>query len=425
MRFCLRTFAALAALSTIAAVQAQIPALSSRPGAAYTLYLNFGGFSYTGTWSSGTPGVTPAYSGTTAQIREAWARVAEKYVSLNVNVTTVDPAVAAGQAATDAQRQSYYDSQARMMHTVIGGTGGWTGGGGVSFLNVISTAQTNGRHTNWVFANQGPGDLQFVADATSHENGHAFGLNHQGDWNVSGQGNAEYSSNFNSGEMAPIMGVTYNSSTDPRRGLWRRGRINTSNTVQNDFSVFLGNSGAQLVDSGIGHTFATATQLGLIGTTVDPNLAKGWLNPASATTPNPTGEANYTKDYFKFTVGQAGTTTLTLNSGGQWLATGQSAPGRTFRGKFNILNSSQAIVGTSTEASDTLSASFTGSLGLGNYVIEVLNFGGMTSTIDTSAEYYTSGSYFFTGVVPVPEPTSMVALGLGAIALVRRRRKQS
>ena len=47
-------------------VQADTPvpaSFSSRPGAAYTLYLDFGGFSYSGHWAGGTtPGVTPAYS---------------------------------------------------------------------------------------------------------------------------------------------------------------------------------------------------------------------------------------------------------------------------------------------------------------------------------------------------------------------------
>src|SRR4051794_34670396 len=47
-----------------------VPALSSRPGAGYTLYLDFAGFNFTGNWGaipsnpggSGTPGDTPAYS---------------------------------------------------------------------------------------------------------------------------------------------------------------------------------------------------------------------------------------------------------------------------------------------------------------------------------------------------------------------------
>ena len=81
------------------------PAFNSRHGAAYTLYLNFSGFDYTGTWGGQTPGSTPAYNGQTgatftpqeqANIKNIWARIAEAYAPYNVNVTTVDPAVAAG-----------------------------------------------------------------------------------------------------------------------------------------------------------------------------------------------------------------------------------------------------------------------------------------------------------------------------------------
>ncbi len=79
---------------------AAAPALSSRPGAAYTVYLNYDGFSFTGQWgdTGRSPGVTAAYTGSEAQLRETWARTAEKFVAFDVNVTTVDPAVAAGQA---------------------------------------------------------------------------------------------------------------------------------------------------------------------------------------------------------------------------------------------------------------------------------------------------------------------------------------
>ncbi len=37
------------------------PALSSRPGAAYTIYLDFSGFNYTGIWGGQTPGDLSAY----------------------------------------------------------------------------------------------------------------------------------------------------------------------------------------------------------------------------------------------------------------------------------------------------------------------------------------------------------------------------
>nr|MCU0704121.1 hypothetical protein [Fimbriiglobus sp.] len=111
---------ALAVFSVVSlsqAVVAQIPTLSSRPGAAYTMYMNFGGFNYTGTWAGGTPGTVAAYGGTTAQMTEIWARTAEKFAAFNINVTTVDPAVAAGQGGSDISRQNYYTTTARVMHS--------------------------------------------------------------------------------------------------------------------------------------------------------------------------------------------------------------------------------------------------------------------------------------------------------------------
>lgn len=110
-----------------------VPQLSSRPGAAYTMYINPAGFIYTGEWFGSFPGTNLGYNNrapsetfnATEQtaIRVIWAAYANKYASFNVNVTTIDPAIAAGQASTDLQRQNYYDSQAGMMHTVIGPPG--------------------------------------------------------------------------------------------------------------------------------------------------------------------------------------------------------------------------------------------------------------------------------------------------------------
>ena len=126
----------LLGLAIVSTAQAQVPSLSSRSGAAYTVYLDFAGFDYTGTWAGGTPGSTPAY-GTASEVRDIWARTAEKYAAFNINVTTVDPAVTAGFLSTNySGRQTYYDDQARMMHTVIGGDGSWFGGGGVSYVGV-------------------------------------------------------------------------------------------------------------------------------------------------------------------------------------------------------------------------------------------------------------------------------------------------
>src|SRR4051812_13583529 len=171
-----KLFALLAVLASTSLAFADqhatgVPALSSRPGGAYTLYLDFAGFNFNGTWGgtaspSGTPGNVPAYDGVAsngnfnateiARMTNTWARVAEKYAGFNVNVTTVDPATGAN-AATDTARQAFYDTTAQMMHTVYGGNGSWSsGGGGLSFVNVAASSQNSttnaGYHTNWVFA---------------------------------------------------------------------------------------------------------------------------------------------------------------------------------------------------------------------------------------------------------------------------------
>ena len=197
------------------------PAFNSRPGAAYTLYLNFSGFNYAGNWGGQAPGVVHAFNNqaganfTTdeqAWIKNIWARTAEAYSAYDINVTTVDPAVAAGQAGTDAQRLAYYDATPRVMHTLIGRPNNnnfFSGAGGVSFVNVWESAQSNGQSTNWVFWNRyGPTAFHNIYTATAHENGHAAGLSHQGDYIGTMQVNA-YSTNNSSGSIAPTMGVAY------------------------------------------------------------------------------------------------------------------------------------------------------------------------------------------------------------------------
>src|ERR1043165_3350316 len=95
--------ALVATLCFSPSVQAAVPVpafYSSRPGAAYTLYLDFGGFTYSGTRNGLTPGVTPAYSVDgdvtsfsaleLSNIQQIWSRVATQYAPFNINVTTVD-----------------------------------------------------------------------------------------------------------------------------------------------------------------------------------------------------------------------------------------------------------------------------------------------------------------------------------------------
>lgn len=415
-----RTLLAFALLTSSAWGQSSsIPLLDSRPGAAYTLYLNFGGFDYTGTWAGLTPGSTPAYTvdadpnftnAELTQIREIWSRAAEKYAAFNVNVTTVDPAAAAGQAGSDTQRQAYYDSQPRMMHQVIGGDGSWYGDPdtvGVSYRSVAASFTTGGRHTNWTFAanyvDDGVPYLSGIGETVAHENGHALRLEHQSLWS----GTVKLSE-YDPGDAAraPIMGY----SDDAARGLWRRG-TDTDRNTQNDPAELLRNTGiagdgvAGYLDSGIGHTRGTATPLPVQGTGIDFTAAKGVITPNSAD-PNPLGEQNYTKDYFTFTVAD-GTADLSvsLHSGRSTLTPGVADPGATLDATLRLLDADGFVLVESNQ-STFLESIVRSELGAGTYYLEIASAG-------ADERYFDMGSYFLTGSLaftPVPEPAAVLAV---------------
>lgn len=420
MRYSMFAWAAVwaAAGATFAEVHPTgVPALSSRPGAAYTIYLDFAGFSFTGTWVNGmTPGVTPAYDNTVgsfsaqdqANIAEVWARVAEKYAAFDINVTTIDPAVAAGQAGTDIARQAYYDSAPRLMHTVVGGTGTWYGSAGTTGVSGIRTDQNTyttgwnngagkGFHTNWAFSGQVGSNLKALGEIASHENGHGLGLSHQSDFSGTKLVN-EYSTNNNvsgNGSYAPVMGASYYS----QRGTWRVGTSDQSGPVaQNDVQTILSNVGmGGFVNDGIGHAAPAATLLPLSGSAVDFARAAGVIVPASTAAPTPIGVSNYVSDYFWFRTDGTGPLTLTAVDGGQRLTPGVADPGATLRSTLSILDASLNVVATATLAGSTMSETFSGTLPAGRYIAVVASAGGYQSASDLSAQYFDVGSYFLTG----------------------------
>lgn len=455
-RPCSIALATLIAITTTAFSQtSSIPALNSNSGAAYTLYLNFGGFDFTGTWgaSGRTPGLTPAYDTNgnpgvfTAEeiqnIQTIWSRTAEKYTAFNINVTTVDPAVAAGQAGTDFSRQHYYESTPKLMQTVIGGSNTWysTGAGGVSYLGVAANGGNPGGNggagsgfkTNWAFTDDlGSGYPKYVAEAVSHENGHALGLSHQAEWAA---GNPPtlvnpYDYGTSTGNaIAPIMGVGY----DTDRSTWRVGATptNSSPTAQNDVLVIQNNPGMRLtttstgfVDSGIGHSRVAATALPVLATAIDSATAKGLITPLSSTSPNAIGSSNYTADVFKFTVaeGQTATLNVILHSGRSTLTAGVADEGATLNATLRLLdaNGAELFISNSNVFTETIAVS---SLASGTYYLEVSSAGGFTDSYGNT--YFDMGSYFMTGsLVPVPEPATVFGVGCSVLALggfIRKR----
>ena len=198
-----------------------LPQLSSHSAAPAKLYLNFVG-APAQSWGSFTASA-PAYDtdgddatfSTTeiAQIREIWSRVAEKYSPFNLDVTTVDP--------------GSYPAK-KVARVVIGGDGLWSGGtyGGYGYVGgFIGQTST----TAWVFSkNLGKGFPKYVAEATAHEAGHLFGLDHQSTFDSSGNKTAEYSRG--TGPLAPVMGSSYFAE----RGLWWTGTSVSASTTQYD-----------------------------------------------------------------------------------------------------------------------------------------------------------------------------------------------
>jgi len=460
----LRTAAILAVWATSASVHAQIavPGYSSRPGAAYTLYLDFGGFSFTGIWggsifNGGTPGVTPAYSvdGNTtafsttelANIRQIWAWQAEKYAPFNVNVTTVDPAP---NGSTDPQRQAFYDSTAQLQHQVIGGTGAWTSGIGVSYIDVIqnsyATAGENGgagtgRHTNWVFSNNAPSQLQLIAESGAHENGHAFGLQHQSDRNAVGSMLTEYSggnwqtngSPGGNGTVAPTMGASYYA----QRGTWRYGSPSDSGSIfQNDGVVIQSNTNmGNFYEDNISHNINAPSALPMTGNAINFNLAKGVIVPTDTLNPDPIGANNYTSDFFSFST-TGGLVTINLVAGSEFITPGVADNGAMIDGSLFLYSASNLVTPLFSAATITLGETISQNLLAGNYVIQVASAGGkllgsLDNPTSVQTEYFDMGSFFLTGTIPtaVPEPTTialcgLVLAGLGYSQWSKRRKLQ-
>ncbi len=341
--------------------QTQTFLLHSLPGATRVIYLDFDGHTTTGTawndtFTSGAAFTTPAYDvdgdGATfnadehTRIQQIWQRVAEDFAPFNVDVTTEDPGEVA--LMRTAPEDLHYGVRA-----CIGGSySDWFGSsaGGVGYVGSFDDAQDT---PVFIFENQlGNGAVNYVAEATSHEVGHALGLSHDG----LTTGASYYEGH---GDWAPIMGVSYYRPISQ----WSRGEYASANNFEDDTAIIASMAGLRADDHGGAAASATAlpstntTASGIIGSRTD-------------------------RDYFKF-ISNAGQLTVKISPG---------ALSPNLDCELKLYNGGGSLLATASPA-DSLGATLSQTLTPGTYYLRVDGVGNADPASTGYSDYGSLGSY--------------------------------
>jgi hypothetical protein len=246
--------------------------LHSRPGSKRIIYLDFDGYTISGTaWNvqnnNGADIVAPPWdtdgnpssfsASERTAIQQIWLRVSEDYSPYDVDVTTEYP----GEAALT---RSNGGDQAYGVRALISPIGDYFGNpGGIAYVGVFNETGDDYKPA-LIFPENLANNEKYIAEAISHEVGHTLGLNHDGtstsDY-YEGQGN-----------WAPIMGVGYYEPITQ----WSKGEYASANNQQDDLTV-ISQHGISFRADDFGNSIATASALsgtnisvdGLIGRTAD------------------------------------------------------------------------------------------------------------------------------------------------------------
>jgi hypothetical protein len=362
------------------------PVYHSLPSAPQKIFLDFDGHVVTGTpWNNrqfNTSFTTGSQLGAApfsldsdlnsfssselSRIREIWARVAEDFAPFNVDVTTEDPGTAAFTAGGQAVRV--------LISTdidTISNQRWFSNAGGVAYLDSWKwTSDT----PVWVFTNRLQNNEKYIAEAASHEVGHALDLEHDGTSSV------DYYTGHGSGNegWAPIMGVAYYQSL----GQWSRGQYAGANNLEDDLAIIAARIPYRQDDHG--DDLVSATYL-----TSDSN---GDLSAAGVIT-----TAN-DKDAFAF-VTQTGS--VSLNFDGFENADGK---GNLDLG-LQLFDASGSLV-SSASPLNQLGAQISATLTKGLYTVVASGVGRAAVTGHAGyTDYGSLGQYFFTGtIVPNAAP---------------------
>jgi hypothetical protein len=340
------------------------PVFNSLPGAQASLYLDFNGH-FESVWGSYRNISSPAFdtdgnrssfnSAEQAIIREIWQRVAEDFAPFRINVTTVAPSSFANGVA---------------LRVVIGATPNFLGQavGGVAYVDSFTNNLAN---TVYVFPQNLSNNARFIAEASSHEAGHAFGLEHQSRYNSAGRLVDEY--NPGTAAKAPIMGNSYNTA----RSTWWRGPSTSASTIQDDMAILARTqNGFGYRADDVGQTVASSRALTRSGNTL---RGAGIVSRTSD------------QDWWSFTT-RGGQVSLNVNVA----AVGANLDARI--ALLRVTSSGTTVVATANPG-NSLNASITRNLSAGRYILVVTSAGA----------YGDVGQYTISGTAPAASTTPAAA----------------
>ena len=237
--------------------------LHSKKGSTKTIYLDFDGFTLSGTawnvdFNNGNDIVAPPFDidgnpsvfgpAEQAIIQQVWFRVGEDYAPFDVDVTTEFP----GEAAITRSDLSdnVYGTRA-LISPISAQLPAFANAGGVAYVGVFNEVGDFHKPA-LIFPENLQNNPRFIAEGVSHEVGHNLSLEHQGT-DVGGVHTEYYGGH---GNWAPIMGVGYNKPIVQ----FARGEYLNANNFE-DALALIAAAGPGYRAADYGSSFATATRM--------------------------------------------------------------------------------------------------------------------------------------------------------------------